>query len=152
MHPAIKRLVTASVVFVFAINAVIVLADAGSVNTAHDRPDITGQVTFFYYKDLHAAASFYRDILGLKATLDDEWVKIFSITASSSVGLVDENRGVHKVSADKPAMLSIVTTDIDAWYGVLKDQDIKFVVRLDKQKNNGFVYNLIFNINRARRV
>ena len=143
MHPAINRLVTLGVLFLFAASSLTALADAGSANTANDRPDITGQVTFFYYKDLSAAAAFYENILGLKATLDDDWVKIFAITANSSVGLVDETKGLHKVSADKPAMLSIVTTDIDAWYGVLKDKNIKFVLRLDKEKNNGFVYNFI---------
>lgn len=93
---------------------------------ADDQPalGIDGTVTFFYYEDLEAAARFYEDVLELRATMNEDWVKIFRITATSSVGLVLEGRGFHGVSADKPAMLSMVTKDVDAWYRRLEDAGV----------------------------
>jgi predicted enzyme related to lactoylglutathione lyase len=83
-------------------------------------PGIEGSVTFFYYPDIEAVAPFYGGILQLPMTMDTDWVKIFRITPSSSVGLVQQGRGFHEVSEDKPAMLSIVTNEVDAWYARIK--------------------------------
>jgi imidazolonepropionase-like amidohydrolase/catechol 2,3-dioxygenase-like lactoylglutathione lyase family enzyme len=93
-------------------------------------PSINATVTFFYYKNLDAAASFYRDLLGLDTTMDVEWVKIFQVSATSSIGLVQDGRGFHPVSDDKPAMLSIVTDDVDAWYQKLVDANVPILKAL----------------------
>ncbi len=85
---------------------------------------IDATVTFFYYEDLDAAGRFYREVLGLQATTDMDWVKIYRVSATSSVGLVQDGRGFHSVSDDKPAMLSIVTDDVDAWYQALVDAGV----------------------------
>ena len=87
-------------------------------NDAHAESSLSMNetITFFYYKDLEATAPFYEELLGLEKTMDADWVKIYRITATSSVGLVLEGRGVHEATEDKPAMLSIVTDDVDAWY------------------------------------
>jgi catechol 2,3-dioxygenase-like lactoylglutathione lyase family enzyme len=82
-------------------------------------------VTFFYYESLAEVAAFYEDLLLLEKTLDEEWVKIYRITPTSSVGLVLQGRGFHAVSDDKPAMLSIVTPDVDAWYRRLSDAGVR---------------------------
>ncbi|MEO0997317.1 MAG: VOC family protein [Pseudomonadota bacterium] len=83
-------------------------------------PAIAGTVTFFYYEDLEAAAGFYGELLQLPVTLEEDWVRIYRITPTSSVGLVRQGRGFHAVSDDKPAMLSIVTDEVDAWYARLR--------------------------------
>ena len=57
-----------------------------------------------------------KSLLKLEKTMDKGWVKIYRITPTSSVGLVLQGHGAHDVSDEKPAMLSIVTGDIDAWY------------------------------------
>ncbi len=82
--------------------------------------DIDGTITFFYYDQIEAAAPFYGELLNLPLTMDEEWVKIYRITATSSVGLVQQGRGFHDVAEDKPAMLSMVVADVDAWYARLK--------------------------------
>lgn len=82
-------------------------------------------VTFFYYKDLDAQLPFYEDLLGLEKTMDAEWVKIYRVTATSSIGLVLEGRGVHKAIDNPPAMLSIVTDDVDSWYQKILDAGVK---------------------------
>jgi len=87
-------------------------------------PAIDGTITFFYYEDLEAAARFYEDLLQLPITMDEDWVRIFQITPTSSVGLVKQGRGFHEVSPDKPAMLSMVTNDVDAWYARLHGANV----------------------------
>lgn len=105
-----------------------------SVGHADEQPDpgipdpgIKGTVTFFYYEDLEAAAHFYHELLQLPVTMDEDWVKVLRITATSSVGLVLQGRGFHDVADDKPAMLSMVTNDVDEWYRRL--QEARVVIR-----------------------
>ena len=81
-------------------------------------------VTFFYYEDLEAALQFYEEVLELPVTMNEDWVKILRVTATSSVGLVLDGHGFHGVADDKPAMLSIVTEDVDAWYRRLLDAGV----------------------------
>jgi catechol 2,3-dioxygenase-like lactoylglutathione lyase family enzyme len=100
----------------FATLSALVLVVASAVADVAPRPSTDETITFFYYDDLDAAAAFYEELLGLEKTMDEGWVRIFRITPTSSVGLVLNGRGFHAVSEDKPAMLSIVTDDVDAWY------------------------------------
>ena len=103
-----------------------------TINTmAQDKmPGIDSQVTFLYYKDLNSAEEFYGKALGLRKTFDQGWVRIFQISSTSYVGLVDETRGSHKSSESKPVMLSIVTSDVDRWYEVLSAKGIKIISKL----------------------
>ena len=87
-------------------------------------PSLDSQVTMFYYEDLGAAAAFYGDVLGLETELDWEWVKFFKTGPSSSVGIVREGEGAyHGVQETNAVMLSLVTTEIDAWYARLEGRD-----------------------------
>ena len=88
---------------------------------------IEGSVIFFYYDQLEDVAPFYAEILGLPLSMDEDWVKIFRITATSSVGLVQQGRGFHEVSADKPAMLSMVVDNVDAWYERLQSAGVRIL-------------------------
>jgi len=106
------------------ITGILLLAALAQPKLAAAEPqsvaDITGTVTFFYYDQINEAAPFYGELLGLQKTMDEEWVKIYRITETSSVGLVQQGRGFHEVAEDKPAMLSMVVSDVDAWYEKLK--------------------------------
>lgn len=93
---------------------------------------ISATITFFYYEDLDAQIPFYEGLLGLSKTMDADWVKIYSITPTSSVGLVKQGHGFHQVSDEKPAMLSIVTDDVDAWYQRLTDANVPVRSELPK--------------------
>jgi len=98
-------------------------------------PGIDSQVTFLYYKDLNKAEEFYGKVSGLNKTFDQGWVRIFQISSTSYVGLVDESRGSHKSSENKPVMLSIVTADVDSWYAVLKTKGIKIISELSNSSS-----------------
>jgi len=101
---------------------------------------IDGTITFFYYENLEAAARFYEDLLQLPITMNEDWVRIFRITSTSSVGLVQQGHGFHEVSADKPAMLSMVTKDVDVWYARLRKANVLIRSELpppDKERKAG---------------
>ncbi len=83
-----------------------------------------GLITFFYYDDLERAVKFYSGVMGLELVTDQGWAKIFRVAGEAYVGLVDGHRGFHKASPTKPVMLTIVTSDVDAWY----DRFIEFGV------------------------
>ena len=110
---------------------VIVAVAAISISSPSKRqrslPSIDSQVTFLYYADVPAAAQFYKGTLGLEKTFDEGWVQIYRVSSTAYVGLVDETRGAHRASESKPVMLSIVTTEIDAWYGHLRTSGVKIL-------------------------
>ena len=107
-----------------ALMGLILLAPVATRADDRGRASLDATITFFYYRDLAAAETFYADVLGLEKTMDEDWVKIFRITPTSSVGLVQDGKGFHAVAKDKPAMLSIVTDDVDRWYRLLHDADV----------------------------
>ena len=82
------------------------------------------QVVMFYYKDLKDADHFYGDTLGLEKTLDEDWVKFYKTSANATVGLVAESDGAwHQAQEKNAVMLSIVTSEVDAWYEMLRQKD-----------------------------
>ena len=104
--------------------ATLLLASCAAAAEAPAPPPINDTITFFYYEDLEAADDFYGKLLGLEKTMDEDWVRIYRISATSSVGTVLNGRGFHAVSDDKPAMLSLITDNVDAWYDRLTNAGI----------------------------
>lgn len=87
-------------------------------------PPLDSQVTMFYYDDLEAAATFYGSILGLQTSIDWDWVKFYKTGPSSNVGIVKQGEGAyHTVQERNAVMLSLVTSDVDAWYDRLAGRD-----------------------------
>ena len=86
---------------------------------------IDGTITFLYYRNIEAAADFYRNTMGLEQVTDVSWVKIFKLTQTTHVGLVADGQGQIKASDDKPVMLSLIVSDVDAWYERLTARGIK---------------------------
>ena len=110
---------------VFRLWGVLILTATAS--SAQERPPAaTGQVTFLYFNDLAKADAFYGDVLGLEKEFDLEWVKIYKLSPTSSVGIVNATGGAHRPSADKPVMVSMVVAekDVDAWWQYLKARGV----------------------------
>jgi extradiol dioxygenase family protein len=113
-----------------------------AMSTAH--PRISAQVMFLYYKDLAAGEHFYGDILALKKTYDQDWVKLFQLTEHSYVGLVDEKHGTHAAPDTTPSvMLSVETDDLEGWYERLKARGVTFQKELDLNSKQPLVNSIL---------
>ena len=117
---------------------------------ADDRtPPVTGQMTFFYYNDLPRAAAFYERLLVIAPEPTPAWVRLYPLTATSTLGLVNATDGTLRPRGDKSAMVTIVVDGaaaVDSWHARVKSlgipifQDRK-VTKLDDQRS---IYSFIF--------
>lgn len=73
-------------------------------------------ITWLYYRDLPRAMRFYQQVMGLTLTVDQGWAKVYQVSPTSFVGLVDETRGMHRASETKPVALAFVTSRVDDWH------------------------------------
>lgn len=86
---------------------------------------VQANIVFLYYKDIPAAQRFYEDIIGLALTVDQGFAKIYQVSPTSFIGLVDESQGLHRASQAKPVTVSFVTEQIDQWYDYLVSKGVK---------------------------
>ncbi len=86
---------------------------------------VQANIVFLYYKDIPAAQRFYEDVLGLTLTVDQGFAKIYRVSPTSFIGLVDESQGLHRASDTKPVTVSFVTRQIDQWYDYLVSKGVK---------------------------
>ncbi|MBM3809517.1 MAG: VOC family protein [Acidimicrobiia bacterium] len=92
-------------------------------------------ITWLYYKDLPAAMRFYEDMLGLLLVVDQGWAKVYQVSGSGFVGLVDETRGMHRASDTKPVAVAFVTEQVDAWHAWLVSKGVKMRSELRDSKS-----------------
>ena len=107
-----------------------------------DISSIQANLVFFYYPDLREAENFYGDILGLEKVLDYGFARIFRVSPSTFIGLVDETKGMHDPSEPKSVTLSFITDEIDKWSLYLTDQGVPMHRPLDSSSRipiRGFV-------------
>lgn len=88
-------------------------------------PSIQATNVFFYYKDVEAAARFYHDVIGLERVADWGFAKMFRVSSTFFLVLVDEQQGMHRASEPKSVTLSFVTQEIDAWWDYLNAAGVK---------------------------
>ena len=103
-------------------------ARAATAQTTVSRPPALGvqaNIVFLYYKDVPGAQRFYEDVIGLTLMVDQGFAKIYQVSPTSFVGLVDETQGLHRASESKPVTLSFVTEQIDEWYDYLVKRGVR---------------------------
>jgi hypothetical protein len=103
------------------------LAALAASRAAPEHPKVAESVTFLYYENLEEAARFYGEVLGLEKSFELDWVKMFRLSPTSAVGLVNATKGSHRPSADKPVMVSLVVPldAVDSWYRYLKERGVE---------------------------
>ena len=92
------------------------------------RPSTLGvqaNIVWLYYKDVPKAQRFYEDVLGLALMVDQGFAKVYQVSPTSFIGLVDEAQGLHRASDTKPVTVSFVTEQIDEWYQYLQGKGVK---------------------------
>jgi hypothetical protein len=80
------------------------------------RPDIVATNAFYYYDDVEAAWSFYRDTLGLETVIDYGFAKILRLADASYLTLVDAAEGMHSADEPKIVTLHLVTDQLGRWH------------------------------------
>ena len=85
---------------------------------------IQANLVFFYYPDLEEAENFYGNLMGFEKVLDYGFARIFQMSPSTFIGLVDETKGMHDPSEPKSVTLSFATNEIDQWFRYLSDQGV----------------------------
>ena len=104
--------------------------------------NIKANLVFFYYKDLVKAAEFYEDIIGLELVLDYGFARVYRISETSYLGLVDEKQGMHKTTEPKTVTLAFVTNEVDGWYEYLKSKGVEIrnpIASSSRHPTRGFV-------------
>jgi predicted enzyme related to lactoylglutathione lyase len=125
--------------------AALGLASAARAQQAPPRPAALGvqaNIVFLYYRDIPAAQRFYEDVIGLRLTVDQGYAKIYQVSPTSFVGLVDETQGLHRASEAKPVTVSFVTEEVDAWYAYLVARGVRMRAPLrtgTRHPTRGFV-------------
>jgi catechol 2,3-dioxygenase-like lactoylglutathione lyase family enzyme len=98
----------------------------GSVGGA--RPEelkVRGTVLWLYYDDLTAMQTFWGDMLGRDVLVDQGWAKVYELSSTGFLGLVDGTRGLHQATDLAGVTLSIITGEVEAWFSRAKDQGLK---------------------------
>lgn len=110
---------------------------------------VTGQMTFLYYNDLPRAAAFYEKLLGTPPEDTPQWVRLFKLTDTATLGLVNAQDGALRPSDNKPVMVTIVVDGVaavDAWYARVRGQGIAITderktTRLDDKRSiHAFIF------------
>jgi len=77
-------------------------------------------ITWLYYKDLLAMQNFYQDVIGLEVVADQGWTKIFKVSDTGFLGIVDEKRGMHSFSEKKAVNVGFIIDSIGPWFEYAK--------------------------------
>jgi lactoylglutathione lyase len=88
------------------------------------------QITFFYYRDLDAAARFYEQTMRFELVEDQQWAKIYRVAERAFVGIVAGDRGFRRPQDYNAVLLTVLVNDVDAWYEYLKEQSVKFLTEI----------------------
>jgi len=103
---------------------------------------VQANIVFLYYKDVPAAQRFYEDVIGLTLAVDQGFSKIYQVSPTSFIGLVDESQGLHRASEAKAVTVSFVTEQIDEWYAYLQSKGVKMrgpIGNATRHPTRGFV-------------
>jgi predicted enzyme related to lactoylglutathione lyase len=88
------------------------------------------QITFLYYRDLESAARFYEQTLQFELVEDQQWAKIYRVAGRAFVGIVAGNKGFRRPQDYSAVLLTVLVSDVDAWYDHLQEQGVKFLTEI----------------------
>jgi len=95
---------------------------------------VRSQITFLYYDDIAPADTFYREIMGFETVVDQGWAKIYGVSETSFVGIVDGTKGFHKPQGKNAVLVTLVVDDVHQWYDYLKGKGVKMLTELKEHE------------------
>lgn len=90
-------------------------------------PRIQSQITFLYYDDLAHIADFYENTMQLTLVENQGFARIYRLTASSFIGIVDGVEGFHSPKPDNAVLVTMAVEDVDGWYDYLSARGVKIL-------------------------
>lgn len=92
---------------------------------AGDRPaglDVQGTILWLYYDDLQTMVTFWGQVLDREVLVDQGWAKIYKISGTGFLGLVDGAHGLHPATDLAGVTVSIITGEVEEWFERMKEQ------------------------------
>jgi len=90
-------------------------------NKLPDGLTIHSTITWLYHKDILAMQNFYQDVFGLEMVADQGWTKIFKVSDTGFLAIVDEKRGMHSYSDKKAVNVAFIIDDLEGWFEYARD-------------------------------
>lgn len=91
----------------------------------------TGLITFAYYEKIEEAERFYTEIMGLEKSYHRPRTRVFQITPTAALGLMDIHAVEDVEIEDKAAGFSFIVAnvqDVDEWSDYLKSKGVEILV------------------------
>lgn len=76
---------------------------------------IHATVLWLYYDELESNQRFYEELLDVELLVDQGWAKVYPVSPTGYIGLVDASRGLHQATPDKGVTVSFLTRDVRTW-------------------------------------
>ena len=86
-------------------------------------PNVDQQITFLYTRDLSTTAHFYEDVMGLRLVVDQGDCRIYRTSPDGYVGFCQRQAAPAEPLG---VILTLVTAEVDAWYGLLQERGVAF--------------------------
>jgi len=83
---------------------------------------IHSTITWLYYKDILAMQNFYQDVCGLEMVADQGWAKIFKVSDTGFLAIVDEKRGMHSYTEKKAVNVGFIIEDLEGWFEYARER------------------------------
>lgn len=84
---------------------------------------VQATVLWLYYRDLEGVERFYSDMLDRERIVDQGWAKVFPVSSSGYLGLVDGERGLHSATDEKSVTVSFFTDDVEGWFSYMRGRE-----------------------------
>ncbi|MDX1285721.1 MAG: VOC family protein [Draconibacterium sp.] len=82
---------------------------------------IHSTITWLYYKDVLAMQHFFENVLGLEMVADQGWTKIYKVSETGFLAIVDEKRGMHNWTETKAVRVGFIVEELDSLFEYVKD-------------------------------
>jgi catechol 2,3-dioxygenase-like lactoylglutathione lyase family enzyme len=84
---------------------------------------VKATILWLYSPDVRAMSDFYAGAMGFDLVVDQGWAMIHQSSPSGFIGPVDGARGMHSWTEEKAVMVSLLTTNIEAWFAHLATEE-----------------------------
>jgi catechol 2,3-dioxygenase-like lactoylglutathione lyase family enzyme len=93
-------------------------------NKLPDGLSMHSTITWLYYKDILAMQNFYQDVCGLEMVADQGWTKIFKVSDTGFLAIVDEKRGMHSYTEKKAVNVGFIIEDLEGWFEYARENKL----------------------------